>query len=163
MQLFYHVCLATAALCQHRGLTFVSPSGDVSDRNLGPKKRTDWQQQHEQLLSDEVWTLVIEKQDLLLICYVFVLFRADICDQQISGTWVFLLWFLLIPLKCMQDLFSAYTTILTSIFSSPLEPTDLRCSQNGQRQGFVGKSKFGPWKNLSDIFLPYPTIINQLK
>lgn len=104
--------------------------------------------------------LVIKKQDLLLIGHVFVLLRADICDQQISGTWVFLLLFLLLPLKYMQDLFS----LLSSQVGSPaVELTDPRCSQNGQRQEFIGERIFGPWKNLSDIFLSYPTIINQLK
>lgn len=63
-------------------------------------------------------TLVVEKQDFLLICNGFVLFRADIGDWQISGTWMFLLLFLLIPLKYMQDLFSAHSIILISMFSS---------------------------------------------
>lgn len=91
IQLFYHVCLATAALCQHRGLTFVSPSGDVSDRNLGPRKRIDWQQQHEQLSSDEVWSFSDWKTgppfDMLCFCSFrgWYLWSANIRNLGVSA------------------------------------------------------------------------------
>lgn len=42
--------------------------------------------------------LAIEKWDLLLLFNILLLFRSDICDQQISGTCRFVLRFLLISL-----------------------------------------------------------------
>lgn len=148
MQLFYLVCLAIAPLCQHRGLTFVSPSGDVLIETWAPAREliddSSISSCGLEQLPTRFGALAIEKQDLLLICNVFVLFRADICDQQTSGTWIFLLWFLLIPLKCTQDLFSAHTIILTCMFSSSGPHWPQLLSKSSKRQEFIGELKFGP-------------------